>query len=54
MKMKSQRKALRDRAKRTLAAAGRQTGAQNDNTAGDDSFDDLDLDVARRIQGYDE
>ena len=51
MKMKSQRKAQRDRDKRSAFAATRRTDARNDNEANED---EIDLEVRRSLQGYDE
>ena len=55
MKMKSQRKVERDRAKR--AARTRVRPASQSETAvegADESLDDLDLPLARSVLGYDE
>ena len=51
MKMKSQRKAQRDRDKRAAAVATRRLDPRNDNVSADD---ELDLEVRRSMQGYDE
>jgi hypothetical protein len=53
MKMKSQRKAQRDREKRTSVAT-RRIDPRNDNEPGAGELDDVDLDVARSLQGCDE
>lgn len=51
MKMKSQRKVDRDRAKRE---ASRQQVRAPSESDGDDLADETDLEVTRAIQGYDE
>jgi len=51
VKMKSQRKSQRDREKRAAAVATRHVVARNDNESADD---EVDLDVRRSLQGYDE
>ena len=51
--MKSQRKAERDRAKRD-ASRYRVRPSQETAEGADETLDDLDINVARSVQGYDE
>lgn len=53
MKMKAKRKVERDATKRTESRA-RIRGAQANLEGADESLDDLDLEVARSLKGYDE
>ncbi len=52
MKMKAQRKAVRDRTKREAARYRTQPGTDGD--APDETLQELDDEVARSLEGYDE
>lgn len=54
MKMKSQRKIERDRVKREVSRSRAPRHTQKPEDGDDDAVDELDLQVARSVLGYDE
>lgn len=52
--MKSQRKAERDRAKRDAARHSFRSVTGDTAGGADETLDELDLQIARSVQGYDE